>query len=60
VGGLVRKRANPAVIGGFVVGAVALIVIAVQLFGRGRFMTEQRSYVLYFEDSVKGLSVGAP
>jgi paraquat-inducible protein B len=55
-----RQRANPAVIGGFVVGAVALIVIAVLLLGRGRFLTEQRTSVLYFEDSVEGLSVGAP
>jgi phospholipid/cholesterol/gamma-HCH transport system substrate-binding protein len=55
-----RKRANPAVIGGFVVGAVALIVIGVLLFGRGRFLTERRTYVLYFDDSVEGLSVGAP
>jgi paraquat-inducible protein B len=55
-----RQRANPAVIGGFVVGAVALIVIGVLLFGRGRFLTEQRTSVLYFEDSVEGLSVGAP
>src|SRR5262245_33268024 len=55
-----RKRANPAVIGGFVVSAVALIVIAVLLLGSGRFLTEQRTYVLYFQDSVEGLSVGAP
>jgi paraquat-inducible protein B len=55
-----RKRANPAVIGGFVVSAVALIVIGVLLLGGGRFLTEQRTYVLYFEDSVEGLSVGAP
>jgi paraquat-inducible protein B len=55
-----RKRANPAVIGGFVVGAVALLVIGVLLLGGGRFLTEQRTYVLYFEDSVEGLSVGAP
>lgn len=55
-----RKRANPAVIGGFVVGAVALIVIGVLVFAGGRFLTERRTYVLYFEDSVEGLSVGAP
>jgi phospholipid/cholesterol/gamma-HCH transport system substrate-binding protein len=55
-----RQRANPAVIGGFVVGAVALIVIGVLLLGRGRFLTEQRTSVLYFEDSVEGLSVGTP
>jgi phospholipid/cholesterol/gamma-HCH transport system substrate-binding protein len=55
-----RQRTNPAVIGGFVVGAVALIVIGVLLLGRGRFWTEQRAFVLYFEDSVEGLSVDAP
>jgi phospholipid/cholesterol/gamma-HCH transport system substrate-binding protein len=55
-----RQRTNPAVIGGFVVGAVALIVIGVLLLGRGRFLTEQRTSVLYFDDSVEGLSVGAP
>jgi paraquat-inducible protein B len=55
-----RQRASPAVIGGFVVGAVALIVITVLLLGRGSFWTEQRAYVLYFDDSVEGLSVGAP
>jgi paraquat-inducible protein B len=55
-----RKRANPAVIGGFVVGAGALIVIGVLLFGCGRFLTERRTYVLSFDDSVEGLSVGAP
>jgi paraquat-inducible protein B len=55
-----RKRANPAVIGGFAVGAVVLVVITVLLLGRGRFLTEQRASVLYFEDSVEGLSVGAP
>jgi paraquat-inducible protein B len=55
-----RKRANPAVIGGFVVGAVALFVIGVLLLGGSRFLTEQRTYVLYFEDSVEGLSIGAP
>jgi hypothetical protein len=54
------QRANPAVIGGFIVGAVALIVIGVLLLGGSRFLTEQRTYVLYFEASVEGLSAGAP
>jgi paraquat-inducible protein B len=55
-----RQRANPAAIGGFIVGAVALIITGVLLLGRGHFWTEQRAYVLYFDDSVDGLSVGAP
>jgi paraquat-inducible protein B len=54
------KRANPAVIGAFIVGAVALIVIALLVFGRGHFFTETQQFVLYFDGSVKGLNVGAP
>jgi paraquat-inducible protein B len=55
-----RQQANPAVIGGFVVGAVALIVIGLLVFGGGRILAERRTSVLYFEDAVEGLSVGAP
>jgi paraquat-inducible protein B len=54
------KRANPTMIGAFIVGAVALIVIGLLVFGRGRFFTETRKFVLYFDGSVKGLNVGAP
>lgn len=47
-------------IGAFVVGAVALGVIAVIVFGGGRILTKHPVYVMYFEGSVKGLSTGAP
>jgi paraquat-inducible protein B len=54
------KRASPTVIGAFIVGAVALIVIGLLVFGRGRFFGDTREFVLYFDGSVKGLNVGAP
>ena len=54
------KKANPAVIGGFVVGAVALAVAGVLIFGSGEFLKEQMSWVSYFPGSVDGLQVGAP
>jgi paraquat-inducible protein B len=54
------RRANPTLIGAFIVGAVALIVIGLLVFGRGQLFTEKRTYVLYFDGSVKGLNVGAP
>lgn len=57
---MAKQRANPALIGGFVVGAVALTVLIVVLFGSGRFFQPTHTYVLYFEGSVNGLSVGAP
>lgn len=54
------RQANKTVIGGFVVGAVVLAVVAVIIFGGGRFFSQRPIYVMYFEGSVKGLDVGAP
>jgi paraquat-inducible protein B len=54
------QRANPKLIGAFVVGAVALVVIGVLLLGGAKLLTEKRTFVAYFEGSVKGLNIGAP
>lgn len=55
-----NKKISPTLIGAFVVGALALIVIAVIVFGSGRLFKQTREFVLYFENSVNGLRVGAP
>jgi paraquat-inducible protein B len=54
------KRANPAVIGGFVVGAIALLVIGLVTFGGAGWFVQRNTYIAYFPGSVKGLQVGAP
>jgi paraquat-inducible protein B len=54
------KKASPAVIGGFVVGAVALLVAVILLVAGSGFLTERPKYALFFDGSVKGLRVGAP
>ena len=54
------KRANPTVIGGFVVGAVALAVTGIAYFGGSEFLAEKNTYVAFFEGSLKGLNIGAP
>lgn len=54
------KRANPRLVGGFVLGAVALAVAALLVFGSGKFLLEKYPHVVFFEGSVMGLSVGAP
>jgi paraquat-inducible protein B len=54
------KRANTTVIGAFVIGAIALIMGAVTLFGTGRFFDERVVVVTVFEGSVTGLDVGSP
>ena len=54
------KKANPAVIGGFVIGAIALVVIGLLVFGGTGWLVQRTKYVAYFPGSVKGLQVGAP
>lgn len=54
------RRANPALIGGFVVGAVVLAVAGLVVLGGGRLFRLTKPAVAYFEGSVKGVAVGAP
>jgi paraquat-inducible protein B len=56
----VNKKISPTMIGAFVLGALALIVVAVVALGSGRFFRQTREFVLYFDSSVNGLRVGAP
>jgi len=53
------KKSNPVTIGAFVVGAIALGLVGVTIFGSGRFFRETYKYILYFESDVSGLSEGA-
>ena len=54
------KRFSPTLVGGFVLGALGLGIIAIVVLGSGRFFTGKTSYVLYFDRDVNGLRVGAP
>jgi paraquat-inducible protein B len=54
------KQANRMMIGGFVVLAVILLAASLVVFGSGKFFQKTLKFVLYFDESVKGLSVGAP
>jgi paraquat-inducible protein B len=56
----VSKQVNKTLIGGFVVGAVALTVVALVIFGSGEFFKSRPKFVMYFDTSVKGLNIGAP
>jgi len=55
-----KGNANKAVIGAFVLGALALLVAGVLIFGSGKIFADTWKFVVYFEGSVKGLSVGSP
>ncbi len=54
------KKANPVAIGAFVIGAIALLVTGIVVFGSGRLFADTTPFVLYFGGSVDGLSVGSP
>ena len=53
------KQASLTLIGGFVIGAVALVVAGVLIFGSGKFFSHTSPAVMYFEGNVQGLQVGA-
>jgi len=54
------RKANPAMIGGFVLGAIVLAVAAMILLGGGRFFQHRQFWEAYFDESIKGLAIGAP
>ncbi len=54
------KRASPAAIGAFVVGALALAVVSLALFGSGLLRANRQMFVLFFDSDVSGLRTGAP
>ena len=54
------KRANPTVVGFFVIIGIVLAVATVLLLGSGKLLTPDMKYVLYFDESVNGLQKGAP
>ena len=54
------RKANPTLIGAFVLGALALAIVATLLLAGGNWFGERRQHVLYFEGAAQGLQVGAP
>jgi paraquat-inducible protein B len=54
------KPANKTMIGAFVVGAIALIVVAIGVLGSGKLFKVSVPFLMVFEGSVKGLNVGSP
>jgi paraquat-inducible protein B len=56
-----RISAHPAAIGAFVAGAIALAIAATLIFGAsGKLFGRKFPVVMFFDDSVNGLAVGAP
>ena len=54
------KRASPTLVGAFVVGALAIALAGLAVFGSGKLFRRTTQFVMVFGGSVNGLSVGAP
>ena len=54
------QKVSAAAIGAFILGAIALLIVALLTFGSGKFLKDTNSYILYFQGNTKGLNIGAP
>ncbi|MDD5326904.1 MAG: MlaD family protein [Phycisphaerae bacterium] len=54
------RKANKTMIGLFVIAALVLLIIGIVVLGSGTLFKQTNKFVLYFDGSVKGLSIGAP
>lgn len=55
-----KRRANPARVGLFVVGALVLVFAVVFVVAGGRLFASKERAVMHFSGSIYGLQVGAP
>jgi phospholipid/cholesterol/gamma-HCH transport system substrate-binding protein len=53
-------KANPKTVGLFVVGALLLAAASLVMFGSGQLFAKTYPFMIFFDGSVAGLSVGAP
>jgi paraquat-inducible protein B len=56
----VSRRASPTLIGAFVLGGMAIAVAAVLILASGSLFEKSQRFIMYFDEAVTGLSVGAP
>ncbi len=54
------RNVNKKIIGAFVMGGVLLFIMALVVFGSGKLFRKVKKFALFFEGSIRGLTVGAP
>ena len=56
------KQVSPTLIGSFFLAALALVIIAIMMFGGDNYFKKHHQFVLFFhtENNLNGLNVGAP
>jgi paraquat-inducible protein B len=53
------RKANPTLIGAFVLGAILIAIGAIVFFGSMNLFSEKQIFLTYFNQSVNGLTVGS-
>jgi paraquat-inducible protein B len=53
-------RANPKIVGAFIIGGTLLLMVAVAALVSGKFFTRTTTFVVFFPESVRGLQIGSP
>jgi len=54
------KQPNRMMIGVFVVISLIILAVSVAVLGSGKFFKKTQKFVLYFNETIKGLDVGSP
>src|SRR3954471_16580956 len=55
-----KTKVSPAVVGVFVIGAFALLIIALLTFGGVNLFAKPQRFRVFFDESVQGLTLGSP
>lgn len=55
-----NRPLNPALVGGFVLGALAIALAALLFFGSDRMVGKRQWFVSFFRSDTSGLDIGAP
>lgn len=55
-----KTKISPGIVGAFVIGALALGIVALLAFGGGSYFAKPDRFVVYFDESIHGLDVGSP
>lgn len=55
-----KTKVSPTIVGAFVIGAFALVIISLLSFGGFSLFAKPQRFVVYFDESIHGLDLGSP
>jgi paraquat-inducible protein B len=55
-----KTKVSPTIVGIFVIGAFALLIVALLTFGGLNLFSKPQRFLVYFDESIHGLDLGSP